>query len=152
MTQHKPGGWKRFVLRVEFIPYVVFTVIGASVLYVLGGIGLGLVRHGSLLPPPTKLERFTCGGPTGNFELLYQSGVERVEIRSTSGKLEGSISQNQFDWNGFGTDRNVLGFAPPAELVFEDSTSLRLSGPDLKSVACARSPAPAAVQPAKPAP
>ena len=35
----------RFVLRVEFIPYVVFTVIGAAVIYVLGSIGI------SALPP-----------------------------------------------------------------------------------------------------
>jgi hypothetical protein len=150
MTQQNTGGWKRFVLRVEFIPYVVFTVIGAAVLYFVGGIGLGLMRHGTLLPPPTKLERFTCGGPTGNFELLYQNGVERVEIKSAGGKLEGTLSQNQFDWNGFGNDRNVLGFAPPAELVFEDSTTLRISGPDLKSVACARSPAPTGAPAAPP--
>lgn len=136
MTEQNTSGWKRFVLRVEFIPYVVFTLIGLAIVYVVGSIAIGALRHGSLMPPPTKLSRYECGGPTGNFSILYLHGTERVQIKSASGLLDGTVSQNQFDWNGFANDRNVLGFAPPAEIVFEDSKSLRISGPDLKSVVC----------------
>ena len=52
MSKLEPGSIARFVWRVEFIPYFVFTAIGIAVLYVLGGIGLNALRHGSLLPPP----------------------------------------------------------------------------------------------------
>jgi hypothetical protein len=142
MNKKDSGGLARFVLRVEFIPYVVFTVIGIAVLYVAGSIALGVLHNGSLIPPPTKLARYDCSGPTGGFSILYLHGTDRVQIKSASGLLDGTVSQNQFDWNGFANDRNVLGFAPPAEIVFEDSKSLRISGPDLKSVVCTNTVAP----------
>lgn len=137
MNKKDSSGLFRFVWRVEFIPYVVFTVIGAAVLYVVGSIVLGVIHNGGLIPPPTKLDRYECTGPTGNFSFLYLHGTDRVQIKSSSGLLEGTVSQNQFDWQGFANDRNVLGFAPPKEIVFEDSKSLRISGPDLKDVVCA---------------
>lgn len=137
MNKKDAGSLLRFVWRVEFIPYVAFTVIGAAVLYVVGSIVLAAIHNGGLIPPPTKLNRYECTGPTGNFSILYLHGNDRVQIKSASGLLEGSVSQNQFDWQGFADDRNVLGFAPPKELVFEDAKSLKISGPDLKDVVCA---------------
>lgn len=141
----------RSIWRVESLPYLVFAAIGAAFLYVAGGIGLNAIRNGGLLPPPAKLERYSCSGPTGAFSLLYLHGTNRVQIKSASGMLDGTVTQNQFDWDGFANDRNVLGFAPPAEIVFEDSKSLRISGVDLKSVECAKQPdAPGPQSPSKP--
>jgi hypothetical protein len=122
---------------VEFIPYVVFTVIGVAVLYVVGSIGIGAVRNGSLIPPPTKLERYDCSAPSGNFSMYYLHGTDRVQIKTANGLLDGTVLNNRFDWQGFANDRNMLGFAPPSEIVFEDAKTLRVSGPDLKDVACA---------------
>jgi hypothetical protein len=136
MNKKDPGSLARFVLRVEFIPYIVFTVIGVAVLYVVGSIAVNAFHNGSLIPPPTKLNRYDCSAAVGNFSIMYLHGTDRVQIKSSSGSLDGTVSQNQFDWQGFATDRNVLGFAPPKEIVFEDSKSLRVSGPDLVNVVC----------------
>jgi hypothetical protein len=46
------------------------------------------------------------------------------------------VQQNRFDWQGFANDRAMLGFAPPAEILFEDAKTLRLMGPDFKDIAC----------------
>lgn len=136
MSKFDTGSIARFVLRVEFIPYVVFTIIGASVLYVLGSIGFNALQNGSLLPPPTKLERYDCIAPVGNFSIYYLHGTDRVQIKSANGLLDGNVQQNRFDWQGFGNDRNMLGFAPPSEIVFEDAKTLHVAGPDLKDVVC----------------
>jgi len=106
------------------------------VLYVVGSIALGALHNGGLIPPPSKLDRYECTGTAGNFSISYLHGTDRVVIKSANGLLEGTVSQNQFDWQGFANDRNVLGFAPPKEIVFEDTRSLRLSGPDLNNVLC----------------
>lgn len=137
MSKFNSGAIARFVWRVEFIPYVVFAVIGAAVLYVVGSIGIGAVRNGSLIPPPTKLERYDCSAATGNFSMYYLHGTDRVQIKTANGLLDGTVLNNRFDWQGFADDRSMLGFAPPSEIVFEDAKTLRVSGPDLKDVVCA---------------
>ena len=136
MSKFDPGTIARFVLRVEFLPYVVFTVIGAAVLYVVGTIGFDALRNGSLIPPPTKLERYECSASFGSFSILYLHGTDRVKIKSINGLLEGNVQQNRFDWQGFANDRSMLGFAPPSEILFEDAKTLHLAGPDFKDVVC----------------
>jgi hypothetical protein len=126
----------RFVWRVEFIPYVVFSAIGIAILYVLGGIGLNALHNGSLIPPPTKLERYDCTAPAGNFSLYYLHGTDRVQIKTANGLLDGNVQNNRFDWQGFGNDRSLLGFAPPSEIAFEDGRTVRVSGADLKEAVC----------------
>jgi hypothetical protein len=142
MSKFDTGNIARFVWRVEFLPYVIFTVIGAAVLYVVGTIGFDALRNGSLIPPPTKLERYDCGAPFGSFSILYLHGTDRVKIKSINGALDGTVQQNRFDWQGFANDRAMLGFAPPSEILFEDAKTLRLAGPDFKEVACANTAEP----------
>ena len=139
MSKFEPGSVARFVLRVEFIPYVLFTVIGAAILYVLGSIGVSAVHNGSLIPPPTKLERYDCTAPFGSFSVSYLHGTDRVKIKSINGALDGTVQQNRFDWQGFANDRAMLGFAPPSEILFEDAKTLRIAGPDFKDIACVNS-------------
>jgi hypothetical protein len=136
MSKFDTGKIARFVLRVEFIPYVVFTVIGAAVLYVVGTIGFDALRNGSLIPPPTKLERYDCSAPFGSFSIQYLHGTDRVKIKSMNGALDGNVQQNRFDWQGFANDRAMLGFAPPSDILFEDAKTLRITGPDFKDIAC----------------
>jgi hypothetical protein len=142
MSKFDTGSIARFVLRVEFIPYVIFTVIGTAVLYVVGTIGFDALRNGSLLPPPTKLERYDCSAPFGSFSIFYLHGTDRVKIKSINGSLDGTVQQNRFDWQGFANDRVMLGFAPPSEILFEDAKTLRLVGPDFKDIACANTATP----------
>ena len=144
MSKFNPGRIARFVLRVEFIPYVIFTLIGAAALYVIGGIAFNALRNGSLLPPPTRLERYDCNAAFGSFSIFYLHGTDRVKIKSINGALDGEVHQNQFDWQGFANDRSLLGFAPPSEILFEDGKTLRLSGPDMKGQLCTNTVEPTA--------
>ncbi len=137
MSKLDIGSIARFVLRVEFIPYVIFTVIGTAVLYLVGSIGIGALQNGSLLPPPAKLTRYDCTAAFGNFTMMIAQGTDRVKIKSINGALDGTVNQNRFDWQGFANDRAMLGFAPPAEILIQDATTLRISGPDFKDLACA---------------
>jgi hypothetical protein len=143
MSKFEPGNIARFVLRVEFIPYVLFTVIGAAVLYTLGTISIGALQNGSLLPPPTKLARFDCSGAFGSFSVVLTQGTDRVKIKSINGALDGTLKQNRFDWQGFANDRAMLGFAPPAEVLSQDATTLRMTGPDFKEMVCTKAIEPA---------
>jgi hypothetical protein len=136
MNKFEAGSITRFILRVEFIPYVIFAVIGTAVLYVVGTIGFDAMRNGSLLPPPAKLTRYDCTAPFGNFSMLFAQGADRVKIKSINGALDGTVNQKRFDWQGFANDRAMLGFAPPAEILFEDAKTLRIAGPDFKDLAC----------------
>jgi len=132
------AGWnvKRFILSGQFLPYLFFTVVGGAVLLVVGSITLNAVRNHGLLPPPTTLDRYECSGAKGAFSLYYLHGSDRVRIRSQEGVLEGTVQQNQLDWAAFAADRTMLGFAPPSEITFEDTNSLRINGTDLSNVLC----------------
>lgn len=136
MSKFDTGSIARFVWRVEFIPYVVFTAIGVALVYVLGGIGINALHNGSFIPPPTRLQRYDCSAPAGSFSIYYLHGTDRVQIKTANGLLDGTVQQNRFDWQGFANDRTLLGFAPPSEIVFEDARTLRVAGPDLQDVAC----------------
>lgn len=140
MSKFEPGSIARFVWRVEFIPYVIFTVIGAAVLYTLATIGIGALQNGSLLPPPAKLARYDCSASFGSFSMVFARGTERVKIQSINGALDGTVQQKRFDWQGFANDRAMLGFAPPAEILFEDAGTLRIAGPDFNDMACVIAP------------
>ena len=137
MAALDPNAIKRFVLRVEFIPYVVLTLIGAAVLYVVGSITVNAIANHGLIPPPSHLDRYECSAPGGNFSLLYLHGTDRVQIKSANGLIDGSVHNNKFDWQGFGQDRSLLGFAPPTEILFEDEKSIRLFGADQQDISCA---------------
>lgn len=136
MSDFDPDKIRRFVLRVEFIPYVIFTVIGVAVLYVVGTIFVNAISNRSLIPPPTKLERYDCVAPAGNFSIFYLHGTDRVQIKSAKGVMDGSVHQNKFDWQGFGDDRTLLGFAPPTEILFEDAKAMRVYGADQQEALC----------------
>jgi hypothetical protein len=140
MNQKETSTERRSLWRIETIPYVFYTLVGVAVLYVVGSIALEAQRNGGLLPPPTKLERFECAGPGGSFSIGFLQGSDRVQIKSPNGFLDGTVSQNRFDWQGFGNDRNVLGFAPPQEMVSGDNKTMRINGPDLNNVLCNNTP------------
>ena len=120
----------------EFIPYVVLTAIGVAVVYVIASIFINAIANHGFIPPPARLDRYDCTAPAGNFSILYLHGTDRVQIKSSNGMIEGTVHQNKFDWQGFGDDHTLLGFAPPREILFEDEKTLRLFGADQQEVAC----------------
>ena len=134
---------RQYVLRVEFIPIAVLSLIGLAVLSTVVYILAGVVRNGGLIPPPSRMVAYDCKSPAQTFTLHYLHGADRVLIRSATGVLEGSVVQGRFDWKGFETDRAMVGFIPPVDLIEQNNGTLALKGGEVDGAACVR----AAVQP-----
>lgn len=140
---------RQFVLRVDFIPIAVLSLIGLAVLATVGYIVAGVVRNGGLIPPPSRMLAYECKAPNQTFTLHYLHGADRVLMRSAVGVLEGTVRQGRLDWKGFDTDRAMLGFIPPSDLIEQDNGGLQLKGGEVVDAACVRS-ASEAPAPAKP--
>ncbi len=132
----KPRGWKTLLVGWPLVATLFFTAIGAAVLFVVGSIAINFVANQSLIPPPSTLSRYDCTGGTAPFAIFYLHGTDRVRIKSANGILEGTVSQNRFDWGAFGSDTTMLGFAPPADIALDDSSTLRFGGASYANVVC----------------
>ena len=132
---------RRNVFRVEFPLYLLFTVIGVALVYMIGVVVSAYIRNGGLVPPPTTLARYECKGPQHSFVLMYLHGVDRVEIKNSNGVLEGGVQQGVFDWKGFADDRAMLGFLPPRTLQMEASGGITLDGAELAGTRCTKAAA-----------
>jgi len=129
--------WQK-LWRVNTVAALFFGGIAVAVVYVVGTIAFQAYQNKGLIPPPETLDRYDCNAPVGAFSIFYLHGTDRVQIKSASGLLEGTVHQNRFDWPQFGGDRSVLGFTPPVELSFEDGQGMRVRGVDLADVSCKR--------------
>ena len=138
MAKFDMASVRRFVFRVEFPLYLLFAAIGVALVYMVGSVLVAYVRNGGLVPPPTTLVRYECKGPQHSFVLMYLHGVDRVEIKNSSGVLEGSVQQGTFDWKGFADDRAMLGFLPPQSLQVEANGSIALEGAELAGTHCTK--------------
>lgn len=127
---------RRFILTGQFLPSLFFSAIGVAILVVIGSIAIKAVKNHGLIPPPNTLDRYECTGSSAPFSLYYLHGTERVKIKSQMGLLEGTLSQNQFDWVGFSGDPALLGFPLPNEITFENATSLRIKSPGSSEISC----------------
>lgn len=144
MVKFNAEAIRRFVFRVEFPLYLLFAVIGLALVYMVGSVAAGFVRNGGLVPPPTTLVRYECKGPDRSFVLMYLHGVDRVQIKNSSGVLEGGVQQGVFDWKGFADDRAMLGFLPPRSLQVDGSGAVLLEGGEVSATRCTKAPAGAA--------
>ncbi len=138
MAKFNAEAIRRFVFRVEFPLYVLFTVIGVALVYMIGSVVAAFIRNGGLVPPPTTLMRYECKGPERSFVLMYLHGVDRVQIKNSIGVLEGGVQQGVFDWKGFADDRAMLGFLPPKSLQVEGSGTILLSGGEASGIHCTK--------------
>lgn len=138
---------RQYVLRVEFIPVAVLSLIGLAVLSTVIYIVAGVVRNGGLIPPPSRMLAYDCKAPAQTFTLHYLHGSDKVLLRSGSGVLEGSVRQGRLDWKGFDNDRTMVGFIPPLDLIEQNNGGLLLKGGEVDGAVCTRS----ASDPATPA-
>jgi hypothetical protein len=128
--------WKSLLVGWPLVATLFFTAIGAAVVFVVGSIAMNFVTNKSLIPPPSTLARYDCAGGVAPFAIFYLHGTDRVRIKSANGILEGTVSQNRFDWGAFASDTTMLGFTPPADIALDDSSTLRFGGASYASVVC----------------
>ena len=114
--------------KTEVLAYGFFGAIGVAVVLVVGSIAINAFKNKGLIPPPGTLSRYECSMGNTSFDFFYLHGTDRVKIKSKAGILEGTVSQNQFNWGSFGNDATQLGFLPPAAITFEDAKNLRMGG------------------------
>lgn len=114
--------------KTEFVAYAFFGAIGIALVGVIGSIAYNAVKHKGFIPPPGTLARYECATGTTAFEFFYLHGTDRVKLKSKAGILEGTVSQNQFNWGSFANDATQLCFVPPAAITFEDAKGLRMGG------------------------
>lgn len=114
--------------KTQLLAYGFFGAIGVAVLFVVGSIAINAFKNKGLIPPPGTLSRYDCAMGDTRFDFFYLHGTDRVKIKSKAGILEGTVSQNQFNWGSFGNDATQLGFLPPAAITFEDAKGLRMGG------------------------
>jgi len=114
--------------KTELVAYAFFGSIGVAIVGVVGSIAFNAFKNQGFIPPPGTLARFECKTGEVPFEFFYLHGTDRVKLKSKSGILEGTVSQNQFNWGSFANDATQLGFLPPAAITFEDAKGLRMAG------------------------
>lgn len=120
----------------RYVVTVFIFLIAAAVLGVVGSIMVKAFRNHGLMPQPSPLASYACEGGAFKFSLSYLHGTERVSIRSAAATLDGRIYQNRFDWGALGDDSRLLGFVPPAEIVFEDAQTIRIAGRSFDNLLC----------------
>jgi hypothetical protein len=127
---------RQFILSGQFLPYLFFGAMGIAVLSVIGSIVFKAVHNDGLLPPPDTLDRYECTSGTTPFSFYYRHGLDRVQIKSQAGVLDGTVQQNQLDWGSFSDDATQLGFRPPKAITFEDAKSIRVNGTGTPEAVC----------------
>ena len=110
--------------------------MGVAVIGVIGSIVFNAVHNHGLLPPPDTLDRYECTSGTTPFSFYYRHGLDRVQIKSQAGVLDGTVQQNQLDWGSFSDDATQLGFRPPKAITFEDAKSIRVNGTGTPEAVC----------------
>ncbi len=120
--------------------YFLILLLALPVLGVIGSIVYnGLINKG-LMPAPSSLMRYECPGYTGPFSFYFRHGKDNVQIRSSSGRLDGVIHYGKIDWINFSGDTAVLGFTPPHEITYDDAKSIRINGGSFLQINCANKP------------
>lgn len=132
----EPLGFRNFVLTGRFLPYLFFSIAALAVVAVIGSIVVKAVKNHGLMPLPDTPDTYLCEGLGTAFSVTYLHGSDRVQLQAPSGVLKGGVYNNRFDWINFTGDATQLGFLPPTEITYEDSKSLRISGPGYTDLVC----------------
>lgn len=134
---NRPGVFAIFMTRQGSL-FLLVAMLALPLLWVIGSIVYDGVINKGILPAPHQLARYECPGFNGPFWFYYQHGKENVQIRSSTGKLDGAIHYRKIDWYNFSGDASILGFLPPEEV--EDDVkqnTIRINGGSFSQIDCA---------------
>ena len=127
-----------------FLPYLLVAIVATAVLSVIASMVFKGFANGGLMPKPTSLIRYECPGSAGTYSFYFRHGLERVQIRSSAGTLEGKLHDGKIDWANYSGGTALLGFSPPTEISYDDGKSIRVNGGSALQVDCAITEPPAA--------
>jgi hypothetical protein len=139
-TPAQAGGMLARLRGIGIVPAVVITCIA---LVALGNLGFLLTRvaenHG-LMPQPTAMETYACKGFAQAFTMEFRHGMDTVKLHAATVTLDGNLLNGKIGWMGLPAGTSPLGFAPPTEITYDDSNSLRVLDLNQTERICARIP------------
>ena len=131
-------------LSKAFLPYLLVAFVATAVLSVIASIVYKGFMNDGLMPKPSSLIRYECPGSAGTYSFYFRHGLERVQIRSSAGTLDGKLHDGKIDWASYAGGTALLGFSPPTEVSYDDAKSIRVNGGSALQVDCAITEQPAA--------
>ncbi|MEI8170230.1 MAG: TerC family protein [Rhodoferax sp.] len=120
--------------------YSLIALLALPVPFAIGAIIYKSIVNKGLMPAPTQLVRYECPGAQGSFYFFFRHGIEKVQIQSSSGTLEGNAHFGKIVWKNFSGDTALLGFTPPQEITWDDAKSVRLNGGSFLQISCTKKP------------
>jgi hypothetical protein len=134
----KSGGLLARLRGIGILPAVVITCIAVVALGNLGFLIQRVVEDRGLMPRPTAMESYACKGFAVPFTLDFRHGMDTVKLRVPSVTLEGKLLNGKMEWIGLSAVSPPLGFVPPTEITYDDSSSLRVLDTDQVERICQR--------------
>lgn len=85
-----------------------------------------VVGRRGLMPAPTALVTYACKGLPVPFQLAFRHGMDVVQLRANAVTLKGALLNGQIRWADVSGASTPLGFAPPTEILYDDTKSVRV--------------------------
>lgn len=125
-TSGKRFDFKTFVKSGAVVPAIAITIIGAAALSMVTYITVSAVANHGLMPRPTALDQYTCPGFAQPFTMTFRHGKDAVQLHAGAITLHGELLNGAIEWSGPANAVHLLGFVPPAEMVYDDKNSIHL--------------------------
>ena len=125
----KGSGFGALVKSGAIVPVTVISVIALAVLGMLGFIANSALRNGGFMPPPTPLHFYACVGFAQPFQMAFRHGMSAVQLRAGPVTIHGELINGKIAWREPANAGAALGFAPPTQIVYDDTRSIRVIDP-----------------------
>lgn len=122
----RPKGLFSRLRGIGIVPALVVTCIAVGILVNLGFLLKRVVTNGGLMPRPTSMQTYACKGFAVPFSLDFRHGMDTVRLQTQAVLLDGSLLNGRIVWSGLPAVAAQLGFVPPTEITYDDSSSLRV--------------------------
>lgn len=126
VTPGKRFDLKAFVKSGAVVPAIAITILGTAALSMVSYITVHAVANHGLLPQPTAMEQYTCGGFAQPFTMSFRHGMDSVQLHAGAITLHGELLNGAITWSSPATAIQLLGFVPPTEVVYDDQKSIHL--------------------------
>jgi hypothetical protein len=122
----KPKGFLAGLRGIGIIPAVVISCIALVAVGNLGFLLKRVVANHGLMPRPTAMQTYACKGFPQPFSLDFRHGMDSVQLHYQTVLLDGNLLNGKIQWIGLPAVAAQLGFVPPTEITYDDSSSLRV--------------------------